>query len=106
MDMETITHTLVQQHGWTSDSQARAAEQTQADQRGMSAEYPYKVLGVFKQGDVVIIVEQNTSSESAGGLTSIIEHPPVANVVGPRGRATVALADVQAILAVAQAVQA
>lgn len=95
---------LLTSRDWVLDTQARQVEQADADANGMSAAYPYNVLGVYKKGDVVIVVEQNTSSEEAGGLTSIIEHPAVARIQGPKGHATVSIDDRDAVLSTAEIV--
>lgn len=61
-----------------------------SDEIGLSANYPHKVLYVGTKGSVTVLIEENMSEDSAGGVTSITKHPACMIVEGPKGRTVVA----------------
>ena len=53
---------------------------------GMDAGGPFAHQGVYVRGSVTIEIQQNTDTQTAGGMEMTVKHPPVAVVEGPKGR--------------------
>lgn len=94
--------TAVESAGFTHSDDLKAAHVEQADKNGMHETGPYVVQGVWQKGLVSILVEQNTAAEPmGGGMNAIIQHPAVAIVSGPKGKAACNPEDTELLLALA-----
>lgn len=72
--------------GFKHDDESKDAHVELADRVNMHESGPYVVHGVWKKGLVTVKIEQNTAAEPmGGGLSAVIQHPPVALVSGPNG---------------------
>lgn len=72
--------------GFAEDAQARQVAIDNAEAQGLGHNGAYTVVAVYTRGDAVLTVEQNNSPEDLGGLTAVIEHPPLAILQTPRTR--------------------
>lgn len=60
-----------------------------SDAMHLSDEYPHKVLHFFTRDDVAVMIEQNMSPDSSGGVEVVMKHPPVMVVESPKGRVAI-----------------
>lgn len=88
--------------GFTHDDELKDAHVTRADENGMHDSGPYVVHGVWKRGEVTVLVEQNTAKEDIGGMRAAVDHPAVCLITGPKGRIAANPEDVELVLAVAE----
>jgi hypothetical protein len=85
--------------GFVHDDELKAAHEEHAERYEMHATGPYVIHGMWKKGLVTLLFEQNTASEPmGGGMSAVIQHPPVCIVSGPRGRLACTADDVELIL--------
>lgn len=73
--------------GFINDTALQSGLTQIAADLGMGENGSYKVLACYSKGDVSVTVEQNQSPEVlGGGMSAVVTHPPLAIVVGPKGR--------------------
>lgn len=75
--------------GFAQDGEAANVARQNAEAQGLSHNGPYEVLGVWRRGEVMVLLEHNTAPDVFNGLNALISHPPVAVLSGPKGRVAV-----------------
>lgn len=85
--------------GFTEDQVSLDAAKANAEAQGMSHNGPYAPLLAMVNGDVLVVVEQNTAREDMNGMTALVEHPPVVVINGPKGRVAANPADLELVSA-------
>jgi hypothetical protein len=89
---------VLEKAGFKHDDELKSGHEEQAEKNDMHQSGPYVVHGVWKKGLVTVLLEQNTAAEPmGGGMSAIIQHPPVAVISGPQGRGSCNPDDVEAL---------
>jgi hypothetical protein len=98
--------TALREKGFVDDAAGMLAKSARIE--AMSHNGPYLVLAVLGCGPVRVTVEQNTSPDLDGDpeVVTTISHPAVALVESPTGRCAAKVADLDAVLAVVDALSA
>jgi hypothetical protein len=93
----TSYETVLDEAGFTADSDLASQLSDHADAAGMRSNGAYELHGAWSKGDVRVHLEQTTAPDASGGMKIIVEHPPVLIVVAPNLRVAVNPDDTDAL---------
>lgn len=79
--------TLLTGLGFSNDPADAAKLQADQHAKGANTGGTYTVSDCLKKGNVVIHVEKNQATEDVSGMTATVQHPAVAIIESPKGRA-------------------
>ncbi len=91
----------LQAAGFVRDARLIQEARATADRNGLTDVGRYDVELLLRRGEVTVTVERNTARMKLAGAESLVQHPPVAIIAGPKGRVATSVAKPQLILSVA-----